>query len=208
MPKKEAPLHQLQSYLPDRTYKSVEKFLRVHKIHLTITRQRKTILGDYRHRTHAHNHRISINGNLNPFAFLITLVHEIAHLLTFEKFQNKVDAHGKEWKFIYAELMSEFLGRNLFPQEIESELIRSLRNPAASSCAEDGLIRVLRKFDKNNNGFKLVEEIPLNGLFVLEDGRVFRRGLKQRKRFQCEEIGTGRIYLFSPVYEVGGVAER
>ena len=202
MPKKEAPLNQLGSYLPPGTFNAVEEYLRYYKIHLTITRHRKSILGDYRQRTHFENHRISINGSLNKYSFLITLLHEIAHLLTFEKHGNRVMAHGLEWKNIYASLLKQFVENKVFPGDIENELLSSLKNPAASSCAEDDLIRVLRKYNEHSNGYKLVEEIPLSGIFKLDDGRVFQRGEKQRKRFKCEEIGTGRVYLFSPVYEV------
>ena len=202
MPKKEAPLQQLNTFLPPGIYQPVEDYLRRFGIHLTIAKQRKSILGDYKHRTHVHNHRISVNGNLNPFAFLITLIHEIAHLLTFEQFSNKVDAHGMEWKNIYSMLLQQFLEHKIFPADIEKELMISLQNPAASSCAEDGLIRVLRKYDINNDGYKLVEEIPVNGLFKLEDERIFKRGEKQRKRYKCIEVNTGKVYLFSPVYEV------
>src|SRR5687768_5697587 len=180
--KKEAPLHQLQEFLPPGTLDRVLQFLQIYRIHLTITRHRKSILGDYRHRTQLQNHRISINGNLNRFAFLVTLIHEIAHLLTFEKFGNTVDAHGKEWKNIYAGLLKQFLGQNIFPRDIEQELLFSLRNPAASSCAEDGLLRAFRKYNDQTDGFKLVEEIAADGLFKLEDGKVYRKGEKQRKR--------------------------
>ena len=202
MPKQEAPLTHLNSFLPPGTYHAVEEYLRCYKIHLTVTRHRKSILGDYRHRTHFTNHRISINGGLNKFSFLITLLHEIAHLLTFEKHGNKVMAHGNEWKTIYGSLLKQFVENKIFPGDIEKELLISLKNPAASSCAEDDLIRVLRKYDTNINGFKLVEEIPVNGLFKLDDGKVFKKGEKQRKRFKCEEVRTGKVYLFSPVYEV------
>ena len=69
-------------------------------------------------------------------------------------------------------------------------------------CGEDDLIRVLRKHDANTNGYKLVEEIPLNSLFRLDDGKIFKKGEKQRKRFRCEDVKTGKVYLFSPVFEV------
>src|ERR1700750_1178375 len=104
MPKKEAPLTRLQDYLPVGTYDAVIDFLNKYRVHLTVSRERKSILGDYRHRTQADNHRISINGNLNKYAFLITLLHELAHLLTFEQFGNRVMSHGKEWKHIYGQL--------------------------------------------------------------------------------------------------------
>lgn len=202
MPKQEAPLNHLASFLPPGTYNAVEEYLRFYKIHLTVTQHRKSILGDYRHRTHFSNHRISVNGSLNKYSFLITLLHEIAHLLTFEKFSNKVMAHGNEWKAIYGSLLKQFVDNRIFPPDIEKELLNSLKNPAASSCAEDDLIRVLRKYDPTTNGYKLVEEIPQDSLFRLDDGKIFKKGEKQRKRFKCEEVRTGKVYLFSPVYEV------
>lgn len=208
MPKREAPLNHLNSFLPPGTYHAVEEYLRSYKIHLTITQHRKSILGDYRHRTHFSNHRISINGSLNQYAFLVTLLHEIAHLLTFEKHSNKVMAHGNEWKTIYGSLLKQFVENRIFPSDIEKELLTSLKNPAASSCAEDDLIRVLRKYDVNTNGYRLVEEIPPNSLFKLDDGKIFKKGEKQRKRFKCEEVGTGKIYLFSPVYAVEMISKN
>jgi hypothetical protein len=202
MPKKEVPIDQLQHYLPQGTSPAVTAYLHQFKVHLTIARQRKSILGDYRHRTHHANHRISVNGNLNHYAFLITLLHELAHLLTYEQYPNKVQAHGKEWKNIYAKLLDQFLQHKIFPADIEKELKLSLKNPAASSCAEDDLLRVLRKYDAQQTEQLLVEELSLNTLFRTSDGRIFKKGERLRKRFKCCEVKTGKIYLFSPVYEV------
>jgi len=205
MPKKEVPIGQLQDYLPPGTYEAVLSYLRQYKVHLTVARERKSILGDYRHRTYQDNHRISINGNLNTFSFLITLLHELAHLLTFEQFGNKVLAHGREWKVVYARMLAQFLEHKIFPADIETELLQSLQNPAASTCAEDGLLRVLRKYDAKESHHRLVEEIAMNGLFRLNDGRIFKKEEKLRKRYRCIEVKTGKVYLFSPVYEVESV---
>ncbi|MES1226307.1 MAG: SprT-like domain-containing protein [Bacteroidota bacterium] len=201
MPKREAPVNHLQHYLPPDTFEPVLQYLNQHKVHLTIARERKSILGDYRHRTHHDHHRISVNGNLNVYSFLITLLHELAHLLTFEQHGNRVQSHGREWKQIYAHLLDQFLKNKKFPSDIESELLQSLKNPAATSCAEDDLLRVLRRYDKDK-GMPMVEELPSHTLFRTNDGRVFRKGKKLRKRYQCMEVSTGRLYLFSPVYEV------
>ena len=145
MAKKEVPIDYLSQYLPAGTAVIVMDYLHQYKVHLTITRERQSILGDYRHRTHRENHRISINGNLNPYAFLVTLLHELAHLLTFEKYGNRVSAHGAEWKNLFSVLLKNIVQQELLPKDIEQELLRTLRNPAASSCAEEGLMRVLRK---------------------------------------------------------------
>jgi SprT protein len=202
VPKKEVPVDHLQHYLPPGTANAVLEYLHRNKVHLTISKHRQSILGDYRHRTGLKNHRISVNGSLNAFSFLITLLHELAHLLTFEKHNNRVQAHGKEWKTIFGQLLQQFLEHKIFPTDIEKELLRSIKNPAASSCAEDGLLRVLLKYDTVNNNHRLVEEISFNELFRLSDGRIFQRGEKLRKRFKCKEVATGKLYLFSPVYEV------
>src|SRR5215213_3557779 len=140
MPRKEAPLNRLQSYLPPDTYEAVLQYLHYYHVHLTVARERKSILGDYRHRTHGKTHRISVNGNLNTYSFLITLLHELAHLLTFEKHGNRVAAHGGEWKKIFGMLLSQFMNHKVFPADIEDSLQASLHNPAASSCADENLL--------------------------------------------------------------------
>jgi SprT protein len=202
MSKVEHPLHALEQYLPPNTFEPAAEYLQQYKVHLTITRERKSILGDYRNAIHNRNHRISVNGNLNKFSFLITLLHELAHLLTFDKYGHRVQSHGKEWKAIFSGLLAQFIKSKVFPADIEKELIASISNPAASSCAEDGLMRILRNYDPKAEGDMLVEEIPAHGLFKLKDGRVFKKGEKLRKRYRCEEVGTKKVYLFSPVYEV------
>lgn len=202
MPKKEVPVDHLQNFLPPGTGEAVISYLHQYKVHLTIAKERKSILGDYRHRTHHTNHRISVNGNLNRFAFLITLLHEIAHLLTFEQYGNKVSAHGREWKAIFGQLLHQFVANKVFPADIEKELLESLKNPAASSCAEEGLLRVLRNYDAKRSNYHLVEEIAPGTMFRLKDGRIFKKGEQLRKRFKCTEVNTGKMYLFSPVYEI------
>lgn len=178
------------------------EYLHRYNVHLTIARERKSILGDYRHRTEWQNHRISVNGNLNKYAFLVTLLHELAHLITFEQHHNRVAAHGKEWKQSYAYLLKQFLEHKVFPPDIENELLHTLKNPAASSCAEDGLLRVLRRYDERKQPHVLVEDLPAGSVFRTPDGRLFQKGEKLRKRFKCTEVGTGKVYLFSPVFEV------
>jgi SprT protein len=202
MPKQEAPLEYLKRYIPHEAVPRVLEYLHQYKVHLTITRERKSILGDYRHATHHQTHRITVNGNLNPFAFLITLVHELAHLVTFMQFGNRVQAHGREWKTLYALLLKDFLANKIFPPPIEQALNRSLHNLPASSCADEDLMRVLKQYDLKQNGLVMVEQLPEGQVFDIGGGRLFQKGKKLRKRFQCTEVKTGKLYLFSPIYEV------
>ena len=205
MPKQEAPLDHLSHFIPAAAVQAVLAFLHQYKVHLTVTRERKSILGDYRHATLYKTHRISVNGNLNRYSFLITLIHELAHLATFQQYRNRVAAHGGEWKKIYAGMMQEFLKLDIFPPDITETLRQSMINPPASSCADDELIRVLKKHDDRENGLVMVEELREGGMFDIGKGKLFMKGKKLRKRYQCTEVKTGKVYLFSPIYEVKAV---
>lgn len=202
MSKQEAPLHQLKSYLPEGSFDAVSHYLLHYKVHLTITRERKSVLGDYRNSFADKNHRISVNGNLNKYSFLITLLHELAHLFTYERFGHRVQAHGQEWKNEFSKILAQFLLKEVFPPDIHRALLKTLQNPAASSCADVSLLRVLHRYDEKKAGVVLVEAVADGKSFSIKGGKIFRRIERIRKRIKCEEIATGKMYLFSPVYEV------
>jgi SprT protein len=202
MPKQEAPLHQLKQYLPEGSFDEVAYYLQHYKVQLTITRERSSVLGDYRNSFAEKNHRISVNGNLNAYAFLVTLLHELAHLFTYERFGHRVPAHGKEWKNEYSKVLAQFLLKKIFPPDIHKALLKTLQNPSASSCADVPLLRVLHQYDVKKEGVTLIESLPQGALFKIKGGRTFKKEEKVRKRFRCVEVTTGKIYLFSPVYEV------
>ena len=202
MPKKESPLTALSSFLPEGSFEEVAYYLHHYKVHLTITRERQSILGNYRNKVFDKNHRISVNGNLNKYSFLITLLHELAHLLAHEKYGHRIQAHGKQWKEEYGNILSEFIPKKNFPPEIEKLLVQSLKNPAATTCTEPHLIRALKKYDVKKEGYFFVEELPAGSLFKVNSGAIFKKGERIRKRFKCVEVATKKVYLFSPVYEV------
>jgi SprT protein len=202
MPKKEAPLHQLNDYLPEGSFEDVVAYLHEYKVHLTVTRERKSVLGDYRNGHSNKNHRISVNGNLNKYSFLITLLHELGHLVAFEKYGNKIPPHGTQWKIEFGKILARFIAKKIFPPDIEAELLLSLKNPSASSCAEDGLLRILKRYDAHRPGIFFVEELPLHALFKVKGGKIFSKGKRVRKRYVCQELASGRLFLFSPVAEV------
>ena len=202
MPKTEAPLDAIKKYIPEKSAQLVLDYLNLHKVHLTITRDRKSVLGDYRHATTYNTHRISVNGTLNKYSFLITLIHELAHLLTFMQYKNRVDPHGKEWKRIYGIILKDFLHPEIFPPDLLFFLNESLHDLPASSCSDEKLMRVLKNYDLNGNGLVMVEQIVEGKIFDAGKGKLFKKGKKLRKRYQCIELETGKLYLFSPIYEV------
>lgn len=205
MPKIDSPLAALNDYLPENAFDSVVHYIVHHKIHLTITRERTSILGNYKKSSNK-NHAITVNGNLNKYSFLITLLHEIGHLLAFEKYGNRIIAHGIEWKNEYGKILAVFIGKKIFPHDIEKELLKTLNNPAATSCAETSLLRVLKKYDPHKPGIFFLEELPQESLFRVKNGKTYKKGKQLRKRFLCEDVASKKLYLFSPVAEVALVS--
>jgi SprT protein len=205
MAKEKVAFEALKDYLPINSFELVMPLILQHKVHLTITKERQTKLGDYRNAHAGKNHRISVNGNLNKYSFLITLLHELAHLLAFEQYGHTIQSHGKEWKQVFSQVLASFLNHHIFPDDVAKEVKKSLKNPAASSCAEEGLQRVLMNYDRKKIGIKTVETIPQGTNFKLSNGRVFTKGEKIRKRYRCLEIATAKIYLFSPIFEVEAI---
>lgn len=192
----------LLPYLPDGSFDPVMHFVTTYNVKLTITRSRKSILGDYRHPHTGKGHRISINGNLNKYSFLITLLHELAHLTSYEKFKNKVAPHGIEWQREFAEILKSFIENKIFPADIVSALKKSITGAAASSCADVHLLRALKKYDQKISNTVFIDSLAEGEKFLITGNRIFTRGPKLRKRYKCLEEETGKFYLFSPVYEV------
>lgn len=194
----------LSEYLPEGAVEEAFNWIVKKEVHLKISKQRKTKLGDYRPPVHHSNHRISINHNLNKYSFLITFVHEFAHLLVWEKHKGRVEPHGKEWKEKYRDLMGGFLHRNLFPEDVEKVLSKSIENSKAASTSDLKLSRILKKYDNQSN-FLSLEDLKEDAVFFIEGGRRFKKGKKQRTRYKCQDIDNKKIYLvhaLTAVYEM------
>jgi SprT protein len=165
-----------------------------------VKNERKTKHGDYRQLPNG-KHQITINSNLNPYRFLITLIHEIAHFEAYNKYGRFIKPHGKEWKHTFQHLMLPFLRPEIFPLELLPLLAKHFKNPKASSDTDTQLALALKQFNEADDK-SYVFEVSLGQAFKLYNGRVFKRGHKRRKRIECVEVKTGKLYLFNPNAEV------
>ena len=177
-----------------------------HNIHVRITRSRATKYGDYRPLKETGGHQITINHDLNPYSFLITFVHEIAHLIAENKYKKRISPHGLEWKNEFSCLLEYFLQQHIFPSDLVGALTSYIKNPAASSCSDHDLLRALRKYDKKESlNLQHLEDLHMDTLFRLyssRSGLIFRKGKQMRTRFHCTEITTKREYVVNPLAEV------
>lgn len=190
----------LAKYLPDHAVKPVFELIVEHGVHLKIVNERLTRHGDYR-KAMTGKHEITVNGSLNKYRFLITLIHEIAHLVAFEKFGRNIKPHGNEWKHTFQQLMVPYIRPEIFPNQLLPLLARHFRNPSASSDTDTTLSLALKQFDKQNDK-NYVFEIPYGSVFRIKNGKVFKKIAVRTKRYECLEMSSGRLYLFNPNAEV------
>ena len=177
-----------------------QKLLETAAIPIKITTKRKSKHGDFRI-TPKGTPMITINASKNSYRFLLTLIHELAHWLTYQTYGSSVKPHGREWKQNFRNLMLPFLTPTIFPEPLLGHLARHLKNPKATAAADIALIKAFQTYDPPKNTVA-VADIEEGKQFILEDGRVFLRGQKRVKRYLCQEVTTQRNYLFNAAAEV------
>jgi SprT protein len=184
----------LQNHIPDPALPYCFALWRSSPFELKVTRNRQTKVGDFTSSRSISRPRITLNKDLNPYLFLVTYVHEVAHLYVFLKHGHRVDPHGDEWKNAFKQLMEPMLHKHIFPDEILHELNRHMVNPKASSFADADLTRALRSFDKNAAQYTALSDIPEGSIFLFQ-GRYFVKGKLKRTRVLCSEVKSKRKYL-------------
>jgi hypothetical protein len=190
----------LLKYLPERSVSIIFDLIRVNNVNLKIVNERVTKHGDYR-RTPDGKHQITINSNLNKYRFLMTLVHEIAHLVAIEKYGRTIKPHGVEWKHTFQQLMLPFINPSVFPNQLLPDIANHFKNPRASSDTDAKLSVLLKQFDSKTDK-NYIFEIPLGSIFRIYNGKIFKKGNRRVKRYECVEINSGKVYLFQPNAEI------
>jgi hypothetical protein len=192
-------LELLRSHLPSGAWPVVQQWLRRNPVLVRVSAPRTTKLGDYRNATKTQPHRVSVNNDLNKYAFLVTLIHEFAHYSTVARTKRWKDPHGKHWKEEYHRLMRPFMSRAVLPADVLHALEHHLYDAPASSCTDHQLMRVLRKYDRDPR--PMLEELPDRTVFRFND-RIFVKGPQLRKRYKCHCLNDRRIYFIDPLAEV------
>lgn len=194
------PVDALAHFLPEGAYPYIRQYLNQYPVTLTITKSRATKYGDYSFQHQ--RHKISINGNLNPYEFLITLLHELAHLITFLRHERNVAPHGIEWKNCYAGLLKEFMALKIFPDTLVTALEKHLTHMKATHCNDPALTKALQAYNAHPNNCSYVSDFPVGAIFHTKQGEPFQILAKLRTRYRCQSLVTKYIYLFPGMYEV------
>lgn len=174
-----------------------------------VVKPRRTRLGDFRvlppNRT-----QITVNENLNPYAFLITYVHEVAHADVNCQYKRRVQPHGKAWQTAFQRLMQPLLMEAVFPEAILQPLQRYMTKPAATTYASPALMLALRQLDANEtdavmDNKTLLRNVPEGKAFQFAK-KTYIRGTLRRTRVVCREVSSGKSYaiLAHALVEVNG----
>lgn len=192
----------LSKYVPADAVETCVDWIRTHRIRVRIKPARLTKYGDYRSPRNGESHTITINHDLNPYAFLITFTHEVAHLTCWMKHYNNVNPHGEEWKREFRFLLKPFLDLKIFPDDVAGAVANYIRDPAASSCSDPNLMKALRKYNRDAEEWLHLDDLPHSAVFRLRNGKKFLKGHKLRKNYECYELGTNHKYFIPGTLEV------
>jgi SprT protein len=164
---------------------------------------RVTKIGDFTFRP-GQVPRITVNRDLSHYLFLITYLHEVAHLEVHRQFGHRVEAHGREWKKIFIQILEPVLAESFFPEDVLQALRRHMIDPRATTFSDPELMHVLRRYDPRADALTFLADIPEGSVFGIR-GRWFKKGITKRTRALCQEVKSKRKYfvpLDAPVENV------
>jgi len=192
------PIQSLEKYLPK---KNTLKYLRIwfsdYYIHIKVTRNRNSKLGDYR-KLPDNSHEITVNSTLTPQLFFFVLTHELAHLIAFEKYGRKISPHGNEWKETFRNMLLESL--EIYDDELKPIIIKFSKSPKANFMASTDLVRYFHT-EKQDDTLHFIEELQKGEFFIYRNEKYLLEGLV-KKNYLCKNLATGRKYSFKPLARV------
>lgn len=189
----------LEKYLPENALNEIIHLQEKYNFKLVISRTRKSKLGDFRP-VNRQVSIISVNGDLIDSEFLIVLLHEIAHLLTWLKYKRRKKPHGPEWKEEFHNLVKHFIDLGSFHENIAEAILSCMKKKTLSTIKCEKLARALNANNIADNVF--LRDIPDNTEFLLKQGKRFIKLHRIKTRYKCKEVETGRIYTIHPMAEV------
>lgn len=187
----------LKKYLPENTDSFLKNWFSDYILHIKITKNRNSKLGDYR-KLQDNTHEITINSTLEPQLFFFVLTHELAHLIAFEKYGRKIAPHGKEWKYTFANMLIESL--NIYENSLQPILINFAQSPKANFMSSPDLVKYFH-IKKQNDTEVFIESLDKGETFIYQNQKYLLEGLI-KKNYLCLNLASGRKYSFRPLAKV------
>ncbi|UZT96414.1 SprT-like domain-containing protein [Chryseobacterium fluminis] len=190
-------IQSLEKYLPPNTLEYLKLWFADHYIHIKITRNRNSKLGDYR-KLPDKSHEITINSTLVPELFFFVLTHELAHLIAFEKYGRRISPHGNEWKLTFREMLLESL--SIYDEKLRPIIIQFSKSPKANFMSSPDLVKYFH-IEKQDDTLQFIETLQKGDFFMYRNEKYLLEGLI-KKNYLCKNLATGRKYSFKPLARV------
>ncbi len=157
-----------------------------------LSKQRSSKLGDFRYDPRDGSHRVTVNADLNPYQFLITYVHEVAHRRVHDP-KRRLKPHGPHWKSEFKRLLLPVMNDQVFPDEVLRPLAKHMKNPKASTANDHNLYRAISDFDQIPKQLRIMD-LSIGAKFSFKK-RAFELLEKKRTRALCLDLKDGKKYL-------------
>ncbi|MBP2617339.1 SprT-like domain-containing protein [Chryseobacterium jejuense] len=190
-------IQSLEKYLPQNTLNYLRIWFSDYYIHIKVTRNRNSKLGDYR-KLPDNSHEITVNSTLTPQLFFFVLTHELAHLIAFEKYGRRISPHGNEWKETFRNMLLESL--EIYDEELKPVIVKFSKSPKANFMASPDLVRYFHT-EKQDDSLHFIEQLQKGEFFIYRNEKYLLEGLI-KKNYLCKNLATGRKYSFKPLARV------
>lgn len=190
-------IQSLEKYLPQNTLSYLRKWFSDYSIHIKVTKNRNSKLGDYR-KLRDNSHEITINSTLAPQLFFFVLTHELAHLIAFEKFGRRIAPHGNEWKLTFREMLLESV--DVYDEDLKAIIIKFSQSPKANFMASPDLVKYFH-IENQDDDEVYIEKLYKGENFIYRSEKYLLEGLI-KKNYLCVNLVTGRKYSFKPLARV------
>ncbi|MCW4451703.1 SprT-like domain-containing protein [Kaistella sp. BT6-1-3] len=187
----------LEKYLPENTLPFLKTWFGEHYIHIKITKARNSKLGDYR-KMPDKSHQITINSTLQPQLFFFVLTHELAHLLAFENFGNRISPHGSEWKNTFRTMLLESI--SIYSEDLKPIILKFSKAPKANFMSSPDLVKYFH-IENYEDETSYIEDLETEDRFIYRKQTYIIEG-KRKKNYICLNIDNGKRYIFKPLARV------
>ena len=187
----------LEKYLPENCLPYLKKWFGDYVIHIKITRDRNSKLGDYRKMVDK-SHQITINSTLQPPLFFFVLTHELAHLLAFENYGNRISPHGAEWKNTFRIMLLESFA--VYDEDLKPIILKFSKSPKANFMSSPDLVRYFHIEDYEDES-SYIEDLEIKDQFIYRK-QIYIIEEKRKKNYLCIQLDTGKKYIFKPLARV------
>ena len=188
-------MHKIFEKIPLASVDYVKSLIYSENVVIKLKKTRKTKHGDFSVNKNGLR-LITINESLNKYRFLITLIHEISHYFTFKNYGKYIKPHGVEWKNTFRSLLLPVINSDVFPNDVLKTLAAYTKNPKASTDTDLNLSLTLNKYNTNQSEY--VSSLSSGTVFKASNDRTYVMIKKLRKRYECMDVLTKKLYLFSP----------